>query len=133
MAQPYTAFAVTVWLGFSLVSAPARAEDARQAMLTAPAVAAVLVLFANPIRRSAKRRQEQMGEVPQRLMTILSGIKDMTLERAEVESDGNLAYETGVLGLVSNDGARTAARDVVVWKRVGDKWLLHRDIWNPAE
>ena len=56
-------------------------------MLAGPAVGAVLVLFSNPIRRSAQRRQEQMGEVTQRLMTILSGIKVIKAFRGEdVES-----------------------------------------------
>ena len=146
MAQPYTAFAVTVWLGFLLVSAPARAEDARQAV-----EAGNRALIAAVLRGDASAVADHYTENGQVIApgapvatgraaitefwrsSIASGIKDVTLETAEVESDGNLAYETGVLGLVSNDGARTAARYVVVWKRVGVKWLLHRDIWNPAE
>ncbi len=146
MAQPYTAFAVTVWLGFLLVSAPARAEDARQAV-----EAGNRALIAAVLRGDASAVADHYTENGQVIApgapvatgraaitefwrsSIASGIKDMTLETAEVESDGNLAYETGVLGLVSNDGGRTAARYVVVWKRVGDKWLLHRDIWNSAE
>ncbi len=58
---------------------------------------------------------------------------NVTLETAEVEADGNLAYETGALGLISSDGTETIARYVVVWKRVDGKWLLHRDTWNSAK
>lgn len=64
---------------------------------------------------------------------IESGIKDMTLETGEVESAGDLAYETGTVRLVAEDGAVTTARYVVVWKRIGEEWRLHRDIWNSSE
>ncbi len=145
MAQPYTAFAVTVWLGFLLVSAPARAEDARQAV-----EAGNQALIAAVLRGDASAVADHYTENAQVIApgapvaagraaitefwrsSIASGIMDVTLETADVESDGNLAYETGALGLVSNDGAETAARYVVVWKRVGGKWLLHRDTWNSA-
>jgi uncharacterized protein (TIGR02246 family) len=62
--------------------------------------------------------------------TIDSGIKDVALETVDVASAGDLAYETGRVRLVAKDGAVSSARYVVVWKRVGGRWLLHRDIWN---
>ena len=62
--------------------------------------------------------------------SIDSGVKDVTLETAEVESAGELAYETGIVRLVAKDGTVSTARYVVIWKRIGDKWLLHRDTWN---
>ena len=62
--------------------------------------------------------------------SIESGTKDVVLETADVESGAGLAYETGNVRLVSKDGSVTQARYVVVWKRVGDRWMLHRDIWN---
>jgi ketosteroid isomerase-like protein len=62
--------------------------------------------------------------------SIDSGTKDVALETAEVESAGGLAYEAGNVRLVAKDGAVTQARYVVVWKQVGDRWMLHRDIWN---
>jgi uncharacterized protein (TIGR02246 family) len=61
---------------------------------------------------------------------IDSGVKDLRLETADVESAGDLACETGVVRLVAKDGATTASRYVVVWKRAGGTWKLHRDIWN---
>ncbi len=45
------------------------------ALVTAPVVVATVAWFARKIRRSARRRQEQLGEVTQRLVDILSGIK----------------------------------------------------------
>ena len=62
--------------------------------------------------------------------SIDSGVKDVTLETAEVESAGELAYETGIVRLVAKDGTVSTARYVVIWKRIGGKWLLHRDTWN---
>ncbi len=62
--------------------------------------------------------------------TIDTGVKDLTLETAEVESAGDLAYETGVVQLAYKDGRVLRARYVVVWKREGGQWKLHRDIWN---
>jgi uncharacterized protein (TIGR02246 family) len=146
MAQPSTAFAVTAWLGFLLASAPAWAEDARQAVEAgnrgfiaallrgdAAAVADHYTADAQIIAPGAPIATGRAAITEFWRSSIASGIKDVTLETAEVESDGNLAYETWALGLISNDGDRATARYVVVWKRVGDKWLLHRDTWNSAE
>jgi uncharacterized protein (TIGR02246 family) len=62
--------------------------------------------------------------------TIDSGVKDLSLQTAEVESAGDLACETGIVRLVSKDGSSSEGRYVVVWKREGGHWKLHRDIWN---
>lgn len=45
------------------------------ALITAPFVVGTVAMFARRIRRSARKRQEQLGEVTQRLVDILSGIK----------------------------------------------------------
>lgn len=57
----------------------------------------------------------------------------------EVSSQGDTAYEVGEFSadVPGSDGAKVNAKGkyLVVWKKVGDKWLLHRDIWNdnPAQ
>jgi len=61
---------------------------------------------------------------------IDGGVEDLGLQTAEVESAGDLACETGIVRLVAADGTITQARYVVVWKREGAQWKLHRDIWN---
>jgi uncharacterized protein (TIGR02246 family) len=61
---------------------------------------------------------------------IDAGIKDVTLTTATVESAGDLAYEDGVVRIVTSTGAVAVARYVVVWKRTPSGWKLHRDIWN---
>jgi ketosteroid isomerase-like protein len=60
----------------------------------------------------------------------MEGTKRVRLETSSVEADGELAYEDGVVHLIANDGSETAERYVVVWKRVGRRWHMHRDIWN---
>jgi uncharacterized protein (TIGR02246 family) len=60
----------------------------------------------------------------------LEGTTSVRLETLSVESEGDLAFEEGVVQLTANDGSQSAERYIVVWKRVGRRWHLHRDIWN---
>ena len=62
--------------------------------------------------------------------SIDSGIRDVSLHTAEVETSGDLASETGNVRLVAKDGKVSEGRYVVVWKRVGNEWKMLRDIWN---
>lgn len=64
---------------------------------------------------------------------IDAGVKDVSLHTADVESAEDLASETGTVRLVAKDGAITQGRYVVVWKREGGRWKLHRDIWNSEQ
>jgi subfamily B ATP-binding cassette protein MsbA len=52
-------------------------------LVAAPAIVGVLGYFAGRIQRTSRRRQEQVGEVTQRLMGILSGIKVIKAFRGE--------------------------------------------------
>ncbi len=65
--------------------------------------------------------------------SIDSGIKDVTLATADIASASDLAYETGTIRLIANDGTVTEARYVVIWRRVDGQWMLHRDIWNSSK
>ncbi len=56
--------------------------------------------------------------------------KSVRLSTLAVESAGDLAVEDGVAHLTANDGSESAGRYLVVWKRIGRRWHLHRDIWN---
>lgn len=146
MAQPYSGWVATVGLACVLVSASASAEDVRQAVEAgnrafvaaflrgdASAVADRYTEDAQVIAPGAPIATGRAAIAEFWQSSIASGIKDLILETTGVESDGNLAYETGVVRLVPNEGTTTAARYVVVWKRIGERWLLHRDIWNSAE
>ena len=61
---------------------------------------------------------------------VMKDTKSARLETLSVEFDGDLAFEDGVVQLTAHDGSPSSARYVVVWKRVGRRWHLHRDIWN---
>ena len=56
--------------------------------------------------------------------------KNVRFETLRVEPAGDLALEEGVAHLTADDGSESAARYLVVWKRVGRRWHLHRSIWN---
>jgi len=65
------------------------------------------------------------------------GIKGVKLETVDLELYGDdTACEVGeaTLDLQPEGGEATTAKAkyVVVWKKVGGQWRLHRDIWNAA-
>jgi ketosteroid isomerase-like protein len=61
-------------------------------------------------------------------------VKSLSLTVVDVGTSGDLAHETGTALLNSHaqgkDPATASVKYVVVWKRQGDDWKLHRDIWN---
>lgn len=53
------------------------------------------------------------------------------LTTGEVEAHGDTAHEVGTYELSGADGVVVdKGKYVVVWKREGSQWKLHRDIWN---
>ena len=61
---------------------------------------------------------------------IARGIKDVKLTTIDVETSGDLACEFGSVAVTGSDLKTSQAHYVVVWKRDGTQWKLHRDIWN---
>ena len=62
---------------------------------------------------------------------INSGITSISLVTAEVESGGNIAYESGTYEMKTQDGkVADKGKYCVVWKNVNGQWMLHRDIWS---
>jgi len=62
---------------------------------------------------------------------IDAGIKGIQFETVEVEGHGDTAYEVGRATLTGADGQTIdVAKYIVIWKKVGDEWKLHRDIFN---
>jgi uncharacterized protein (TIGR02246 family) len=66
--------------------------------------------------------------------TMDSGVKSVSFNVVDVGASDDLAHETGtaVLNIHEQGKEPTTAsvKYVVVWKRQGDDWKLHRDIWN---
>ena len=62
-----------------------------------------------------------------------SGVKGVSLVTLEVESHGDTAYEVGKLEIRGADGkVLDRAKYVVIWKKEGTSWKLHRDIWTTS-
>ena len=62
-----------------------------------------------------------------------SGIKGASLVTVEVESHGDTAYEVGKFELRGADGkVLDHGKYVVIWKKEGTSWKLHRDIWTTS-
>ena len=62
-----------------------------------PLIFAVIAIFGQRIRRSARRRQESFADVTQRLVEILAGIKVIKAFRAESAEEAGFRRETEVL------------------------------------
>jgi uncharacterized protein (TIGR02246 family) len=62
------------------------------------------------------------------------GVTSCQLVTDHIDTVGDLASEVGhaIMTMATQDGESGTARIkyVVVWKRVGGAWVLHRDIWN---
>jgi subfamily B ATP-binding cassette protein MsbA len=63
-------------------------------LVGAPPIVAVITYFAGEVRRGARRRQEQLGEVTHRLLGILSGIKIIKAFRGEAAEEAAFGRET---------------------------------------
>lgn len=59
------------------------------------------------------------------------GIKRAELNTLELDHQGDTAIEVGRATLYSEGGEEIdEPKYLVVWKREGGQWRLHRDIWN---
>jgi uncharacterized protein (TIGR02246 family) len=61
-------------------------------------------------------------------------LREVALQTVELEVAGDMACEVGEARLTleppSSEPTTAVVKYVVVWKREGDRWQLHRDIWN---
>jgi uncharacterized protein (TIGR02246 family) len=66
--------------------------------------------------------------------TMNDGVKSLAFEVLDVGASGELAHETGIARMniqpAGKDPTLASIKYVVVWKRHGNDWKLHRDIWN---
>ena len=62
---------------------------------------------------------------------IDAGVTGLRLESMEVQGHGDTAHEVGRATLMGADGQTLdESKYIVIWKKVGDEWKLHRDIFN---
>jgi uncharacterized protein (TIGR02246 family) len=85
-----------------------------------------------PANSDFVRGTEAIREFWQGAMAM--GLKDATLETVEVEDHGDTAIEVGRYRLLAPGGAvADHGKYIVVWKREGGVWKLHRDIWTTSQ
>ncbi|MBN1388916.1 MAG: DUF4440 domain-containing protein [Bacteroidales bacterium] len=61
------------------------------------------------------------------------GVKKVLLETTSATGFGNTAIEEGKATLYAEgDVILDVSKYIVIWKKIGDKWLLDRDIWNSS-
>jgi uncharacterized protein (TIGR02246 family) len=62
-----------------------------------------------------------------------SGIRGAILTTVEAEGHGTVAHEVGTYELRDQAGKPLdKGKYVVIWKKVGTQWKLHRDIWTTS-
>ncbi|HEX6324805.1 MAG TPA: DUF4440 domain-containing protein [Vicinamibacterales bacterium] len=62
-----------------------------------------------------------------------SGITGFDLVTGEVETAGDMAWETGTYAMTLKDGTvADRGKYVVIWTRVNGEWKIHRDIWTTS-
>jgi subfamily B ATP-binding cassette protein MsbA len=109
-------------------------------MLVVPPLVIIVSVFGKRIRRTARRRQERVSGVTQRLFEILAGIKLIKAFRAEKAEEGSFARENGRLfrtsmRVVKNRVLAKSLTEllnnaVVVGMLVAGSLLLLRDLWG---
>ena len=76
--------------------------------------------------------REAIQEFWQGAMT--AGMAGLQLETDEIEAKGDTAFEVGRYKTFSPTGEQIEqGKYIVVWKKVGGTWFLHRDIWNSGQ
>jgi ketosteroid isomerase-like protein len=62
-----------------------------------------------------------------------SGVKKAKLATEEATQNGNQVFEVGQYTLYGADDTQLdTGKYVVIWKKEGGQWKLHRDIWNTS-
>ena len=125
--------------------APAVAEDVRAAIEAANAqlvsalsrgdAAGIAAMYSANAQLFPANSDIVSGQAIQQFWqgAVDAGIKNLTLTTLEAEAQGNIAYEVGTYTLPGEEGKMIdVGKYVVVWKRVGGQWKLHRDIWTTS-
>jgi uncharacterized protein (TIGR02246 family) len=77
-----------------------------------------------PLVKGRDAIKQMWGSVAQQM-----GLKDVRLDTLDFEQAGDTGYEVGEATLALSSGS-AVVKFIVVWKKIGGQWRLHRDIWN---
>jgi uncharacterized protein (TIGR02246 family) len=61
------------------------------------------------------------------------GLTAVDLQTAEIDLHGDTAIEVGSYRLLAGEAIADSGKYVVVWKKIGGDWKLHRDIWTTSQ
>jgi uncharacterized protein (TIGR02246 family) len=62
---------------------------------------------------------------------MVQGIARVQLDTVEVEGHGDTAHEVEALTFFGANGAKIdEGKAIVIWKKVGEEWKLHRDMFS---
>lgn len=64
---------------------------------------------------------------------MAQGLTGVTLETRDVEPAGDAAVEVGRYRIMAGEAPADQGKYLVVWKKEGGAWRLHRDIWNTSQ
>jgi uncharacterized protein (TIGR02246 family) len=74
---------------------------------------------------------EGRAAIEQFFGAILQGIARVQLDTVEVEGHGTTAHEQEALTFFDASGAKIdEGKAIVIWKKVGEEWKLHRDMFS---
>ena len=98
---------------------------------TAVASHYTVAAWAFPPNGDIVRGREAIGKLWKSVMD--SGVKEVKLTTVEVVAHGPTAHEVGTY-VLTGEGGKTldTGKYVVVWRREGMQWRIHRDIWNTS-
>ena len=74
---------------------------------------------------------EGRAAIEQFFAAIMQGIARIQLDTVEVEGHGDTAHELEALAFFDANGAKIdEGKAIVIWKKVGEEWKLHRDMFS---
>ena len=74
---------------------------------------------------------EGRAAIEQFFAAIVRGIAKVQLDTVEVEGHGDTAHEVEALTFFDANGAKIdEGKAIVIWKKVGEEWKLHRDMFS---
>jgi uncharacterized protein (TIGR02246 family) len=74
---------------------------------------------------------EGRAAIEQFFAAIVQGIAKVQIDTVEVEGHGGTAHEVEALAFFDANGAKIdEGKAIVIWKKVGEEWKLHRDMFS---
>jgi uncharacterized protein (TIGR02246 family) len=74
---------------------------------------------------------EGRAEIEEMFAGMLQGIARVQLDTVEVEGHGDTAHEIEALTFFDASGSKIdEGKAIVIWKKVGEEWKLHRDMFS---